>query len=156
MNILSFLYGLREAEMKSCLWQPEAPDTALSSQPWHDELLSSSESQGGLPGAAAAVGPLGQEKPSNPIAGAAEIPLTEQLLPWPAALGWRTCLAFRRCGSCRMNLRGEKPEQGNQWCSHTPGAQQGLSVPWADRFSISPQPHTPVLQAQGPTTAPHR
>lgn len=87
MNILGFLYGLREAEMKSCLWQPEAPDTALSSQAWHDELLRLLQSQGGLPGAAAAAGASGAGKASDPIAGAAKIPLTKQLLPWAAAFG---------------------------------------------------------------------
>lgn len=39
MNILGFLYGLRDPKMKSCLWQPEALDTALSSKAWHDKLL---------------------------------------------------------------------------------------------------------------------
>lgn len=47
----------------------------------------SSESQGGLPGAAAAAGASGAGRASNPIAGAAKIPLTKQLLPWAAAFG---------------------------------------------------------------------
>lgn len=121
-----------------------------------------SESQGGLPGAAAApAGVSGAGTASNPIVGLPKSPWASSSCP--AALGRRTCLAFRACGSCRMNWCKEKPGSGgirnqkcelilgNQCCSHTPAPQQGLPVPCPGRFSISPQSWAPGTDQQHPT-----
>lgn len=138
MNILGFLYGLREAEMKSCLWQPEAPDTALSSQAWHDELLRLLSEPGGFARCCCCCrGLWGRKSLQIPLLGLLKSPwpssscpdlqlLTKGLVQHLGRAGW-TC--------ARRNLTGESVVLTHSWSS----AKNFR----AGRFSISPQPCPP-------------
>lgn len=149
MNILVFLYGLRDPGMKSRLWQPEALDTALSSEAWHDKRLHRiGVGRGGGCLVVILPVPLGQEKSSNPMAGFAIIPLTKQA-PTPTwNFCWRTCFLFtgQLCWQ-HEPVYGRNPRPGKAVVvTHTPHLYEGLPVTRADRFSIFPHSGCKTIQ----------
>lgn len=149
MNILGFLYGLREAEMKSCLWQAEAPDTALSSQAWHDELLRLLSEPGGFAWCCCCCcrGLWGSKSLQIPLLGFLKSPWPSSSCPELQLLAKGLVQHLGPAGWTRA--RGKLT--GAQWCSHTPAPQQGLRA-----LSRQVQ-HLPTSSRQrGRQPAPHK